>query len=69
MSWSADTVSRIMSKLPACFAIASLSFEMITSSAPSRFPSSTLLADVVKSEGPVGSLRKRGKGFADADAA
>ena len=28
MSWSAETVSRIMSKLPACFAIASASFEM-----------------------------------------
>lgn len=34
-----------------------------------KFTATGIFADVVKSEGPVGSLRKRGKGFADADAA
>ncbi len=46
-SWSAETVSRIMSKLPACLPIASASFVITTSSAPSRFPSAILLSDVV----------------------
>src|SRR5262249_13753267 len=48
MSWLAETVSMMKSKLPACFFISSELRETTTSSAPSRSASSFLLGDVVK---------------------
>ena len=48
MSWSAETASRMKSKLPACFSISSASRETTTSSAPRRRASSVLSGDVVK---------------------
>ena len=48
MSWSAETASRMKSKLPACFFISSALRETTTSSAPRRSASSVLLGEVVK---------------------
>src|SRR5271157_2729467 len=47
MSCSAETASRMKSKLPACFFISSALREMTISSAPRRRASSFLLGDVV----------------------
>ena len=47
MSCSAETASRMKSKLLACFFISSALREMTTSLAPSRKASSFLLGDVV----------------------
>ena len=48
MSCSAETASRMKSKLPACFCISSALRETTTSSAPRRSASSFLPGDVVK---------------------
>src|SRR5271166_5803295 len=48
MSCSAETASRMKSKLPACFCISLASRETTTSWAPNRRASSFLLGDVVK---------------------
>ena len=48
ISWSAETASRMKSKLPACFCISFASRETTTSSAPRRRASSFLWGEVVK---------------------